>query len=140
MKKIILLSFIFISFYSLSQTITKTPVVKTPRPFVLTAKDSIICQDWKLRSAEVFGVSKEPNEQQKNDALSFHYDQTASFTIEGKAYTGKWVTDRAKTVITVTTESGIEYLKIKKLDRSEITITHQDKDLITTTYNYAPVK
>lgn len=146
MKKIIFLSFVCVSFYTFSQTAKnpakKIPVAKTPQPFVVTSKDSMLCRAWKLASAEVFGVGKDPNEKQKNDGVTFHYDQTALLTIEGESHAGKWVTDRARTVITVTAEGSNEIvrLKIKKLEKQELIIQHQDKDLITTTYIYAPVK
>ena len=145
-KRILLLLFICISVYGFSQT-TKTPTtksaaVKTPQPFVLTAKDSILCKTWKLATAEVFSVNKAPNEKQVNDALTFNYDQTASLIIEGDTYMGKWVSDKAKTLIIVTVNNTNEIvrLKIKKMDKAELIILHQDKDLITTTYTYNPAK
>lgn len=112
-------------------------------PFPLTAKDSLLCKAWKLKSVEEFSVKNEPNEKQKNDGVTFMLDRTAFVTIEGNTKTGTWSTDAAKTRIMVNVDGEVKEtikLKIEKLEKEELILKYQDPELITSIYIYSAKK
>ncbi len=147
MKKVIsLLAFTMCLGFAYSQA----PAGKAPLPFVMTAKDSALAKAWKIKRYECFGeVYQEGNlpKKQANDGLTLSLDQTAFFTYDGVLHTGKWVTDKTKTIITITDDAPdangkkvVNTLKILKGGSEELEIKYQDKDLITTLYTLVPKK
>ena len=140
MKKIIIaLSIVFANVCVFAQT---KPAAKPAQPFVLNAKDSMLCKAWKVKVIERFNTKSEPSGTEKNDGLTFVLDQTSFVTIDGKTSTGKWVTDKAKTLITVTNDETKEIMKfrIKSLQSEELIVHYQDKELMTTVYTFVPSK
>ena len=151
MKKIVLGSwllalgsFLFApAFYAQSKPpATKTAASQPPIKATLTAKDSMICKEWKVTGIEEFSVSNSPNEAQKNDGFSFLLDGTAFLTMEGVNKTGTWTTDKAKTVITVKVEGDTwaHRFKIIELTKTKLFVEFQSVELVRTKYICEPKK
>ncbi len=140
MKKSILLLLTVFTLQSAFYAQTKTAT--TPKPIVLTAKDSMICKEWKVTGIEEFGVVSNPNEKQKNDGFSFLLDGTAFLTMDGVNKTGTWATDKAKTVISVKVEGDVwvHRFKIFSLTKDQLNVEFQSVELVRTKYNCQPKK
>lgn len=136
MKKVISL-FVFILCLSTIYSQTST----TPPAFVMTAKDSALAKAWKVKMYERFGIESTPAGKEANDGITLMLDQTAFVTLDGEAKTGTWVTDKAKTTITFTSDTKeVMKFRITKYESEQIVMKYQDKELITTVYILVPKK
>lgn len=140
MKKSFLILLIAAAFVPAINAQTKTSTTPT-RP-ALTAKDSMICREWKVTGIEEFGVSNTPNDKQKNDGFSFMLDGTAFLTMDGVNKTGTWNTDKAKTVISVKVEGDtwLHRFKILELSKTKLFVEFQSVELVRTKYICEPKK
>lgn len=127
-----------VSFGSYAQKVSTT-ATNSPS---FTSKDSALCNQWKLVSIEEFGVANSPNEGQKNDAITFTADGSVFLMREGKAQTGTWTLDKARTNIILIFEQPKEQLRFKlmKVDEKQLRYEYQNPDLIRTIFTYEPVK
>lgn len=125
---------------------TKPAAAKKPAtaaaPAAFGAKDTMLCKQWKVVQTEQFAVKHDPNDTQKNDAIAFMLDKTVIFTMEGKKYTGTWMTDKPKTWIHVTLDGSNEKMRFKliNLEKTKLAIEYRDKDEFYTIYYYDAVK
>lgn len=132
-KAISLLALVFCFSLGFSQTAQPS--------FVLTAKDSAIAKAWKVKMYEQFGVESTPSGKTANDGITLMLDQTAFVTLDGVEKTGKWMTDKAKTTITFTSDANeVMKFRIVKYESELLTVKYQDKELITTVYVLVPKK
>ena len=118
----------------------KVSLTSTAAP-VFTSKDSALCKPWRLSSVEEFGVENPPGDKQKDDGIVFTGDGNVSFTKDGKAKTGTWSLDKARTNINLVFVEPKEQLHFKliKVDDKSLKIEYQNPNLIRTVYNYSVV-
>ena len=135
-------SFSSTSLCAQTKTTATTKTTTTPVKAALTAKDSILCKEWKVISIEEFSVSNPPNEMRKNDGFSFLLDGTAFLTIDGVNKTGTWTADKAKTVIVVKVDGDtwVHRFKIFELTKDKLFVEFQTVELVRTKYTCEPKK
>ena len=143
MKKLITLltsHFLLLTFFSYSQAPAAKP--KAAAVAAVNAKDSMLCQDWKLTGVDVFGVKKAPDVKLKNDGVNFSPDKSATLIIEGKTFTGTYAINKPKTIITFTDNVSKEIMtfNIIALEKNDMTLFYKDKDWTKWTFFYNPAK
>lgn len=121
---------------------TKKPASPSATQAAFNAKDSMLCKQWKVTQTEQFAVKHDLTDVNKNDAMAFMIDKTVIFTMEGKKYTGTWMTDKPKTWVHVTLDGTNEKLRFKivTLEKTKLALEYRDKDEFYTIYYYDAVK
>lgn len=133
MKKILTLSFaLFLAGGLLAQTKTST---KAPEAGIAKAKpvhgipaDCYINKTWKLTQVERFGVTKAPNDQQKNDMIMLNNDGTFKMVIDGVEKTGTW-TRGSWMSLKPADGSPMMPVKIESCEGSTFKIDYRDEDV-----------
>jgi len=113
---------------------------KKPTP-LLTVKDSLLCKAWKMVSYELFSVVNKPEENQKNDGVTFMLDGTAFLTVDGVQKTGTWTSDKVTKWVTLIFDGGEKYkIQVMELTNNHLLYEYQDKELMRTKFTCEPLK
>lgn len=137
MKKTLMLSFaLFLASAVLAQTktstktgtATKAPVGGTTRAVTATPADCYINKTWKLTQVERFGVTKSPNDAQKNDMIMLSNDGTFKMVIDGVEKTGTWT--RGSWMSLKPADGGpLMPVKIESCEGTTFKIDYRDEDV-----------
>jgi len=103
-----------------------------------SAKDSLLCREWKIKSYTRFGLEHLPDEKQKNDNIVFTKDMKVKMIRDGISQSGTWSTDKYKTYINMVLGESNEKLmyKLMSVNDKELVFEYQEPSLIRTIYNY----
>lgn len=98
-------------------------------------RDEALCKAWKLISYERFSVVNTPEENQKQDGVTYMADGTVFLTMDGVTKTGTWSNDKTRVWVNMVFDNGEKYkFKIVTLTADQFEYIYQDKELMSTKY------
>ncbi|MGL5891962.1 MAG: lipocalin family protein [Bacteroidia bacterium] len=102
----------------------------TKQPAPASAKVKALYGTWTFIGSETFSMPQDPNDAQKNDVLTLNADGTFKFILDGTEHTGKWTSDAAATLITLTDGTSNQVFKLKVLEKTakRLKVDYRDKD------------
>ncbi len=102
----------------------------TKQPAQASAKVKALYGTWTFIGSETFSMPQDPNDAQKTDVLVLNADGTFTFKMDGTEHKGKWMSDAAASLITLTDETTNEVFKLRVLEKTakRLKVDYRDKD------------